>query len=205
MTNFELFMAFFGLLLGLALAELMSGFANLARAKDRPKIGLITPALGLFVFLSIMVSLLDAFRKLQDVPVSLIGFALPTLIGIAHFVAAIATVPRDLGSWESLDDYFFQRRAWSAGMLLAATVLTIGIELRFTTEMIRNAEWGRFANYAGSNSLWLIAHVVTLTARKRWMVLAGFGLLIGLTLYYYGDFAIDFFPQTGPAAIDAKN
>ena len=84
MSNFELFMSFFGLLLGLAVAELMSGFANLARAKDRSKIGLITPVLGLVMFLSIMTSLLDAFRKLQDVPISLIGFALPTLIGIAY-------------------------------------------------------------------------------------------------------------------------
>jgi hypothetical protein len=104
MSNFELFMSFFGLLLGLAVADLMSGFANLARAKDRPKIGVITPVLGLLIFLSIMTSLLDAFRKLQDVPVSLIGFALPTLIGIAYFVAAVAAVPRDQGSWESLDD-----------------------------------------------------------------------------------------------------
>jgi multidrug efflux pump subunit AcrB len=83
-------------------------------------------------------------------------------------------------------------------------VLTLGIELRFTTEMIQNAEWGRLANYAGSNFLWLVAHVVTLTARKRWMVLAGFGLLIALTLYYYGEFTVDFFPQTSPGAIDAQ-
>jgi len=197
MSNFELLMSFFGLLLGLAVAELMSGFANLARARDRPEIGIITPLLGLFIFLSIMTSLLDAYRKLQDVPVSLVGFALPTLIGIAYFVAAAAAVPRDLGSWASLDDYFFQRRTWTAGMLLAATVLTLGIELPFSTAMVRNAEWGKFAAYAGANSLWLAAHVVTLTARKRWMVLAGFSLLIALTLYYYGDFAVDLFPQTG--------
>ena len=196
MNNFELFMSFFGLLLGLAVAELMSGFANLARARDRPKIGIITPVLGVTIFLLIMASLLDAFRKLQEVPVSLIGFALPTLIGIAYFVAAAAAVPRDHGGWASLDDYFFERRTWTAGMLLAATVLTLGIELRFSTGMIRNAQWGKFAEYAGSNGLWLAAHVVTLTAGKRWLVLAGFGLLIALTLYYYGDFAVDFFPQT---------
>jgi uncharacterized membrane protein len=196
MSNFELFMSFFGLLLGLAVAELMSGFANLARAKDRPKIGLITPILGLLIFLSIMTSLLDAFRKLQDVPISLIGFALPTLIGIAYFVAAIAAVPRDQGSWESLDDYFFERRTWTVGMLLAAAVLTLGIELRFTTQIIRNAEWGRFAEYAAANFVWLAALVVTLTARKRWIVLAAFGLSIALILYYYGEFAVDLFPQT---------
>lgn len=198
MSNFELFMSFFGLLLGLAVAELVSGFAGLARAKARPKIGMITPVLGLFIFLSIMVSLLDAFRKLQDVPISLIGFALPTLIGMALLVAAIAAVPREQGSWASLDEYYFERRAWTAGMLLAATVLTLGIELRFTIGLFRNGEWGRLADYAASNSLWLIGHAVTLTAHKRWMVLAGFGLLIALSFYYYGDFAVDFFPQTRP-------
>lgn len=196
MSNFELFMSFFGLLLGLAVAELMSGFANLARAQKRPKIGAITPALGLLIFLSIMSSLLDAFRKLQDVPISLIGFALPTLIGIAYFVAAIAAVPRDGGSWESLDDYYFERRTWTAGMLLAANVLTLGIELRFTTEMVRNAEWGRFASYAAANFVWLGALVLALTARKRWLVLAGLGLSIALILYYYGEFSVEFFPQT---------
>jgi hypothetical protein len=199
-SNFELFMSFFGLLLGLAVAELVSGFAGLARTKDRPKIGLITPVLGLFIFLSIMISLLDAFRKLQDVPISLIGFALPTLIGMALLVAAIAAVPREQGSWESLDDYYFERRIWTAGMLLAATVLTLGIELRFTIGLVRDGEWGRFAQYAVSNLLWLTGHVLTLTGSKRWMVLAGFGLLIALTLYYYGDFAVDFFPQTRPRA-----
>lgn len=196
MNNFELFMAFYGLLLGLAVAELMSGFANLARAKDRPKIGIITPVLGLVIFLSIMTSLLDAFRKLQEVEVSLIGFALPTLIGLAYFVAAAAAVPRDHGGWASLDDYFFERRTWTAGMLLTATVLALGIELPFSTGMIRNGEWSRFAAYAGANALWLAGHIVTLTARKRWMVLAALGLLIALTLYYYGAFAVDFFPQT---------
>lgn len=81
-------------------------------------------------------------------------------------------------------------------MLLVATVLTLGIELRFTTGMIRNGEWGRFAGYAGANSLWLAGHVVALTAGKRWLVLAGLGLVIALILYYYGDFAVHFFPQT---------
>ena len=81
-------------------------------------------------------------------------------------------------------------------MLLAATVLTLGLELRFTMGMIRNGEWSRFAGYAGANFLWLAAHVVTLMAGKRWMVLAGFGLLISVILYYYGEFAVDFFPQT---------
>jgi len=203
MSNFELFMAFFGLLLGLAVAELMSGFANLARAKDRTKIGLITPVLGLLIFLSIMTSLLDAFRKLQDVPVSLVGFALPTLIGIAYFVAAVAAVPRDQNSWESLDDYFFARRTWTAGMLLAANVLTLGIELPVSTGMIRNGEWSAFAHYAGVNLVWLAAHVVTVAAAKRWMVLAGMGLLIALILFYYGDFAITFFPQTGAGNVPA--
>ena len=37
----------------------------------------------------------------------------------------LAAVPREQGSWESLDDYFFERRTWTAGMLLAATLLTL--------------------------------------------------------------------------------
>ena len=67
MSQSEFFMTFYSLLLGLAVAELLLGFANLARAHHRPALGLLTPALGLLVFLQVMASLLDAWRKLQDV------------------------------------------------------------------------------------------------------------------------------------------
>jgi hypothetical protein len=44
MTQFEFLMALCGLLLGLALAKLMEEFADLARSRDRGRIGLLIPA-----------------------------------------------------------------------------------------------------------------------------------------------------------------
>ncbi|WP_431469417.1 hypothetical protein [Sphingosinithalassobacter sp. LHW66-3] len=60
MSQFEFFMTFYGLLLGLAVAELMAGFANLIGAKARPRLGLFTPLLGFTVFIQLMATFLDA-------------------------------------------------------------------------------------------------------------------------------------------------
>ena len=47
MTQFEFFWAFYGLLLGLAVAELLSGFASLLRESAPPRLGVVTPLLGM--------------------------------------------------------------------------------------------------------------------------------------------------------------
>lgn len=131
MTQFEFFMTFYSLLLGLAVAELLLGFGNLLRARTQPKWGILTPLLGLLLFIEIMATFADAWMKLQDVGIDLRGIAVPALIGVAYFTAALLCVPRDIEDWPSLDDYFHARKRFILGALLVANLLTIVfIELR---------------------------------------------------------------------------
>ena len=51
MSAFEFFFSFYGLLLGLSVAELVGGFARVLHEKQRIRFGWLTPMLGIFVLL----------------------------------------------------------------------------------------------------------------------------------------------------------
>ena len=49
MSAFEFFFSFYGLLLGLSVAELVGGFARVRHERHRVRFGWVTPLLALFV------------------------------------------------------------------------------------------------------------------------------------------------------------
>ncbi|MEI9850618.1 MAG: hypothetical protein WDN24_06885 [Sphingomonas sp.] len=129
MSQFEFFMTFYGLLLGLAVAELLLGFANLLRHRARPQLGLLTPLLGILVFLQMLAVFIDAWRNLQGIEISMNGLALPTAIGVVLFGVNVIVVPRDPTEWSHLDEYFHANRRWSIGLLILANLLILGNEI----------------------------------------------------------------------------
>ena len=185
MSKFEFFMAFYGLLLGIGLAELLLGFGRLIRARTRPKIGLLTPALGALVFLQVIVSLIDAWLRLQNLRIDLIDMAIPTLIGVAYFLVAVTVVPDDHGEWANLDDYFFARRRWTVGPILFVFALTLAIEIPSTTGMVSRGAWGSFANYVALNSVGLAALTTILLVKNARIVLGAIIVHIALLCFVY--------------------
>jgi len=125
MTQFEFFMSFYSLLLGLAVAELMAGFGNLIRAHRQPKWGLLTPLLGIDLFISLIASFNDAWDNLQHVTIGFSGIAVPSLIGVSYFVSAILVTPRQVESWPSLDNYYRSRGRLAVAALIVVQLLTI--------------------------------------------------------------------------------
>jgi hypothetical protein len=181
MSQFEFFMTFYGLLLGLGVAELMLGFANLLRTKVRPKLGLLTPLLGATIFLQAMATFMDAWLKLQDIALNFRGLAIPTLIGICFFVLGIIVVPRDLQEWDSLDDYFRATRKWSLGLLLAVNLLIIGYEFPLIQKLaVAGKEWN-VAWYVFINAGLLAMLATALFARPRWVIATA---LTGISLFF---------------------
>jgi hypothetical protein len=125
MSEFEFFMGFYGLLLGLSTAELLLGFGNLFRAPVQPRWGAITPLVGLLIFVEIIASFADAWIKLQSVTIAFGGLTIPALIGVNYFVATMLVTPRRADDWESLDDYYFARGRWAVAVVIVVNILTI--------------------------------------------------------------------------------
>lgn len=186
MSQFEFFMGFYGLLLGLGVAELLGGFANILRTKVRPVVGLMTPLLGLIVLTEMMANFIDAWVKFQDISVSLQGLAVPTLIGLCYFVVTVILLPKNVEEWSSLEDYFNRRRFWIVGLLIAANLLIISLEV---TRLDRTIAGGREGDLWGflQGNLWLLgSYLVLLISRIRWLSVGAAMSILAFYIYYYG-------------------
>lgn len=185
MSQFDVFMSFFGLLLGLGVAELFAGFARLVRSRTRPALGLLTPAIGLTIFLQIMGSLSDVFRGAKGTTVDLDSMAFPTLIGVAFFFAATVVIPDQFDDWRSLDDYYYSRRRWTVGLLLAVYLITIATELPTIPQMVALFGWPPFFRYLALNAIAIAGQTAALVSRRRWLVLTGLAANLVILLGSY--------------------
>jgi len=189
MSQFEFFMTFYGLLLGLAVAELLGSFANLMREPVRPALGLLTPLIGALFLVQIMTTFFDAFSKLREVEINFGGLALPTLIGLLYFFGAVMVVPRRAEDWPSLDDYFFRQRRLTIGVMIAAFVATLAIELPQVLRFVAAGEWPRLIFYVVANLLLLVSLIIPLVARRRSVVAASLLFNLVFLVYLYSPLA----------------
>ena len=79
MDKFSFFFAFYGLILGLAVAELLIGLARLIRARAVRQIEARTALMALFIFVSICETWIDAFKLLDYATLDFQGLAAPVL------------------------------------------------------------------------------------------------------------------------------
>jgi hypothetical protein len=110
LDKFGFFFGFYGLILGLAVAELLNGLGALARAGELRRLGWQTGLLGLFLLLVVCATWIDAWESLRGVSLDFDGLWAPILIAVLYYLAAAVTFPKNPSEWTSLDDYFVQRK-----------------------------------------------------------------------------------------------
>lgn len=189
--RFEFFFSIYSLLLGLALAELMLGYANLLRSPRRPAWGVLTPAVSLLILLEILVTFLDAWMKLQLVQLNLVGLLAPTAIALGFFLVAVMAVPRNNTDWESLDDYFHDRKKWILSLLvlpLLINVLFIELPLYLRAGALSEAGTTGFIEWVIANTVIVALHLAPLLSRNRWANLLPMAALVAILFYYYGTY-----------------
>lgn len=173
MGQFEFFMAFYGLLLGLGVAELLGGFANLLREKSPPRLGLVTPLIGGLVLTEMLANFIDAWVKFQDIDIALAPLFVPTLIGLIYFVVAVIVVPRDLSDWADLDTYMARRRRWIVGLLILANALIATMEFTRLDRTFTGGSSASLTRWLAGNA-WLIgSYALIWWGRWRWLIVAG--------------------------------
>jgi hypothetical protein len=129
MTDFEFFFSFFGLLLGLTVAEVAVKLADALGSRHRVSLGILTPALALFFLCDITSFWLWAWSA-RD----LISISWPTVYGalavaVSYFLAAALVFPRTGGDWTSLDDYYWKHKRLVIGGVMFANAGLIGFLL----------------------------------------------------------------------------
>lgn len=137
MSAFEFFFSFYGLLLGLSVAELVGGFSRVLHERHRVRFGWLTPLLALFVAVDLVTFWNQAWVFFRGAPFNPVLLLLGLVIAGTFYVAASVTFPRvsaeGVEKPVDLDEHFWNHRKVVFGCVLAANamvwLLLIGMAL----------------------------------------------------------------------------
>lgn len=125
MSPFELVFALFGLLLGLAIAEVLGGFSRalkLKRGAKAVRIGWLTPLLGLVVILDLTSFWIVAYGTRDQLSVDYLTLiAVLAIVGI-YYLAASLIFPDDPEEWPDFDEHYDRQNRFVILGLLAANM-----------------------------------------------------------------------------------
>jgi hypothetical protein len=126
MSVFEYVFSLYSLLLGLALAHLLSGLARVVEARDKVRLGLPTGLLALQMMLTIAIFWEIAWRARDAVPDNSGALFASLIICGLLFFGAVLVIPSDVASYENLDGHFFKEKSTVLSCILSANLLAYG-------------------------------------------------------------------------------
>ena len=127
MSAFEFFFSFYGLLLGLSVAELVGGFSRVLHERQRVRFGWLTPLLALFVAMDVATFWSQAWVIFRGAPFNLALLFIGLVVAATFYIAASVTFPRVTAEGVEdridLDDHFWAHRRLIFTCILAANVI----------------------------------------------------------------------------------
>ena len=149
MEGFYFLTEAFILLMGLAMAEVLRGFARVLKLRARKRagiadanavrIGWLTPLLGLFVIVDQSTFFLHMFAFREGMPFNG-GTVMGILLTIGwYYLIAAMTFPDEPQSWPDFDDWFWQQKRFVVGGVIGVNILSTIAQVFFVTEEQNNA------------------------------------------------------------------
>ena len=132
MTGFELYFSFFGLLLGLSVAQVANGIGHAVVARKTITLGVLTPLLAVFVLLDIASFWVWAWGARDVIEVTYASINLGLVVTLAYYMATVLLFPLPSGTWDKLDDHYWSNKRFviSGVMLANAVVVAHGLATR---------------------------------------------------------------------------
>jgi hypothetical protein len=160
MSAFEFLFSFYGLLLGLALTEVIAGFSRALNERGRRPIGWLTPLLAVVLTLDLMTFWASAWTDLRDVQFTARLLLFAGAAPMIYFFAAKQVFPDAGSDAPSLDDHFFAHRRWVIGGVVASNIISY---LPVLTEP------GMVARLLG-NFIYMAPLALAAVTRRRWLI-----------------------------------
>lgn len=144
MSEFDVLFALLSLLLGLSIAELLSGFARVLRLKARERaakkgalsleaeraaelgasapvrVGWLVPLLGAYVLVDQLSFLTAAWAFRDTLPVTLFALLAITVVVGGYYLAATLIFPDEPADWPDFDRYYDEHKRFVLGFALFA-------------------------------------------------------------------------------------
>jgi hypothetical protein len=123
MDAFSFYFSFYGLILGLAVAQVASGFLNAVGTREEIKIGWLTPALAIFIFVDITSFWIYAWGIREIFRISWGVMYLGLLISLLYYFASGLVFPRKVEQWPDLDTYYWRHKRLVIGGILIPNLI----------------------------------------------------------------------------------
>ncbi len=186
MSDFEFFFSFYGLLLGLSVAELTGGFARLLHERHRVRFGWLTPLLALFVAIDLATFWNQAWRFFRDAPFNPALLLVGLMIAATFYVAASVTFPRvtaeGVETRIDLDEHFWAHRRVVFGCVLAANAM---VWLLLGLLALADPVWAAFwtPRLIFGVVLFAVCNAAAAFAPQRSVVIAALVVVLAYTLW----------------------
>lgn len=185
MSDFEGLFALFTLMFGLVVAEISLKFADAVDSHRERPVGILTPALAFLLLTDVTSFWLFTWSARRALTVSWHTVFAGILMAVLYFMAASLVFPRTNRAWKHLDDHYWSRKRFVAGVMLLAN-------LAITAAMMSRAvpawnDWWFYFYFGGTSaslaglvlSRWRRLDLVCLTAAIAVNLLAGSDLTPG--------------------------
>ena len=171
MDDFSFYLSYYGLILGLSVAQVAGGFLNAIGARHRVKIGWLTPALAIFIFLDITSFWIFAWVTRASITISWASMYLGLLIAIVYFMASGLVFPRNMEEWPDLDIYYWKHKRWIiAGILIPNVISMIQTNLHHPAKINQS--------FIFAQATYWPPVILMLVSRRKWQDLTLLGIMI---------------------------
>lgn len=149
MPGFNFLFEAFVLLMGLAMAEVLRGFARVLKLRTRRKAGLdggepvrigwLVPLLGLFVILDQSTFFLHMYGYRTIMPFN-VGTMMGILLAIGwYYLVASMTFPDEPQDWPDFDEWYWRQKRFVIGGVLGINALSITASILLVTPEAQQA------------------------------------------------------------------
>lgn len=171
MTEFEFVFPLFALLVGLSMAEMLSGLANALKSPRDVHVGWLTPLLGTLILINLAMFWQGSWQIRNAITPSSATLLLVLVVGGTYFLASSMVFPSSGANVRDLDEHFMEHRQVP---LLAIAACNLAYFIRIfmiTSEQIGLWWWI-------GNALFLALLLLAAFAPNRRVILATLALLV---------------------------
>ena len=125
MNGFDLVFAMFGLVLGLAVTEVLAGFARVIKMRRKAHVGWLTPLLGTFVLIDMTTFWNTVYAHREHLHADLATLLVVLAFVGSYYLISTLIFPDDPEEWPDFDDYYDRHNRQVLGGMLGLTLALI--------------------------------------------------------------------------------
>lgn len=186
MNGFDLVFAMFGLVLGLAVTEVLAGFARIIKMRRKAHVGWLTPLLGAFVLIDMTTFWNTVYAYRDHLHANLATLLVVLALVGSYYLIATLIFPDDPEQWPDFDAYYDLHNRQVLGGVLALTLASLAIAVVTSVMGVpvkadtTAGDYGWITAVAGLSHIPLL--VVLLIVKSRRLNIALLGVEIALML-----------------------